>query len=406
MINLNEYKSQFSASGENAVVREQALSSAISMGLPKARMENWRYTNLKPVVKQYFKPALSKLKLSKASLPTKVTTWPRLVFQNSMLLDEMSDKLPTGVTISKGSQIKQDMENPDQVFEYLNFALNSGGLNINVNENANIDGIEVLFIFDGQKDEALHLRNTINMGKGGELSILMNYCDQFGQLGWLNATNDLTIDEGAKLVHYSQISSANGSFLNIRDLATIKGGRYENHSLLAAAPSARHEINFITAEENSQALLNGAFLATKGETLDTLTRAMHLKPKCHSEQFFKGIVALGGKTTFQGKVFVEKDAQKTVANQSCKNIILDHGAQANVKPELLIYADDVKCAHGTTVGELDENALFYLEQRGISPVEARGILVNAFLEEIIDKIPAKEIQTSFRDEITKWMSEN
>ncbi|MCK5041407.1 MAG: SufD family Fe-S cluster assembly protein, partial [Sphingomonadales bacterium] len=98
--------------------------------------------------------------------------------------------------------------------------------------------------------------------------------------------------------------------------------------------------------------------------------------------------------------------QKTIANQSCKNIVLDHGAEANVKPELLIYADDVKCAHGTTVGELDETALFYLEQRGISPLEAKGILVNAFLEEIVDKMPATEIQACFRGEITRWMSNN
>ena len=406
MINLSEYKTQLSASGANAAAKEQALANAINLGLPHARMENWRYTNLRPVVEQCFTPASNKLEIDSLTLPEKTTSWPRLVFHNGALLNKISDPLPSGVTIATTQDQNTQTPDPDEVFEYLNIALNNGGVDLSVSEGVKVDGIEMLFLFDGQASEALHLRNNIHLAKGAKLSVLMNYCDQFSQLGWLNATNNAVVEAAAKLVHYSHIKAPNISFLNIRDTATLNGGCYENHSLLYACPSARHEVSFVTAEENSDALLNGVFLGGDSEIQDTITSAKHLKPNCHSEQFFKGIVAAGGKTTFQGKVFVEQDAQKTIANQSCKNIVLDHGAEANVKPELLIYADDVKCAHGTTVGELDETALFYLEQRGISPLEAKGILVNAFLEEIVDKMPATEIQACFRGEITRWMSNN
>lgn len=406
MIDLNQYKTQLSTSDANLVTKQTALADAIGLGLPSARMENWRYTNLKPVLEQCFDPVQTDKELSKDTLPEKTTTWPRLVFNNGHLISEFSDPAPAGISITNEAIEKASFTDPDQVFECLNLALKNGGIDLAVSTGSKVDGLEILFLFDGQADQAAHLRNNIAVGSGAELSVLMTYCDQGSKLGWLNATNNATVEAGAKLVHYSDISAPNADFLNIRDFATLNGGRYENHSLLTNCPSARHEVGFVTKAENSEALLSGAFLGSDKQTLDTITRASHLVPNCHSEQYYKGIVAGGGKTAFQGKVFVEKDAQKTVANQSCKNIILDNGAEANVKPELLIYADDVKCAHGTTVGELDETALFYLEQRGITPKEAKAILVNAFLEEIVDLVPAVEIQACFQAKIARWMSEN
>ena len=404
MIELGEYKKQFEASFAGESEREHALAKAISFGLPHSRMENWKYTDLKPMHDICYAPSTSNTKLNNENLPAKTTGWPRLVFLNGQVVKKLSDPHALDLVSTSKASINVDYKNPDQVFECLNIALNNGGFELTVPNGVNIDGLEVLFLFDGNQKQATHIRNTIHVEKGANLSILLNYSDQFGQLGWVDVSNDITVESAASLVHYSDISAPNSRFLNVRDAIALNGGSYENHSLLMSCASARHEVEFFTKVEGSKAIINGAFLGGEGETLDTLTRANHLVPNCTSEQYFKGVVATGGKTAFQGKVIVEKDAQLTVANQSCKNIILDRSAEANIKPELLIYADDVKCAHGTTVGELDEKALFYLEQRGITPKEAKTILINAFLEEILDNMPSQNIQACFSDKIAQWMS--
>lgn len=403
MVKLSEYKKQLKASFSGDKPRERALDKAISLGLPHAHMENWRYSNLKQMGDFSFEPTSPKTNIKNADIPAKITSWPRLVFLNGKLSESHSEPLPTGLKTNNNVKDSGKQDATDNVFEYLNMALNNGGVNLAIPKNIKTEGLELLFLFDGQDKQAAHIRNNIHLERGASLSIFTNYSCHLGNLGWVDVSNNIAVDKGASLRHYSDISSPKGRFINIRDNASLNGGTYENHSLLMSSTSARHEVEFSANNEGSQALINGAFLGGEGETLDTLTTANHLVANCNSEQFFKGVAARGGKTAFQGKVIVEKDAQLTVANQSCKNIVLDGTSEANVKPELLIYADDVKCAHGTTVGELDEKALFYLEQRGITPAEAKAILINAFLEEILDKMPNIEIQTCFRDKIAQWM---
>jgi Fe-S cluster assembly protein SufD len=162
-------------------------------------------------------------------------------------------------------------------------------------------------------------------------------------------------------------------------------------------------INSFTGE-NAQIELRGAYLGRDKQSQDIFTRINHDQPNCQSNQLYRGVLDAGGKSAFQGKVIVARDAQKTNADQSNKNLLLSRKAEANAKPELLIYADDVKCSHGATVGELDPDQLFYLRSRGMDEVTAKGLLVEAFVAEVFDDIADENLRTAFKEKTARWLA--
>lgn len=401
MIEAQNYTNAFEASHGPATGNEPrslAFSRFLNKGLPHRKHEDWRYSDLKTLKAEIFKNTDHE---TKVSLPAAITSWPRLVFINGTLIEEVST-LPKGVTLQSLSLENGDRETSDALSD-LNLAFAQGGFSITVDNQVDAGGLEVLTLFTGDADQASHVRNTISLAEGANLELFQQTMGE-GTLGLATLENHITVKRDATLTHYQDIKGLDTGFINVHDHIATHKGQYHHYSLLRNAKAARHTLSVEVLEPGSNVSLNGAFLARKGEVLDTLTRVSHRVPEAISDQVFKNIVASGGKSSFSGRVLVEKDAQLTLADQSCKNLLLDRSAEANVKPELLIYADDVKCSHGATIGELDDNALFYMMQRGINEALARGILVRAFLSEAFATLKDDTLLAHFEAQVEQWMS--
>jgi Fe-S cluster assembly protein SufD len=406
MIEATHYKDTFEASfgpttgtEPKSNPRALAFSSFLEKGLPHKRLEDWRYSDVKALNKSLFTAADAN---PKVDVPDPITNWPRLMFINGTLVEDASP-LPKGITIAALSIDGQPSKSSDALSD-MNLAFAQGGFSITVKSQIDAGGIEVLNIFTGTADEASHVRNTITLEAGAKLELLQ-HVKALGDLGLATLENHITLGAEATLTHYQDLNGMSTGFINVHDHIATHQGQYNHYSLLSNAIAARHTLSVDILEPGSDVNLNGAFLAKKGEVLDTLTRINHLVPEATSNQVFKNIVGAGGQSSFQGRVLVEKDAQKTLADQSCKNLLLDRTAEANVKPELLIFADDVKCSHGATIGELDDNALFYMMQRGIPKGEARGILVRAFLSEAFKTIENDLVLAHMEQQVDHWMSQ-
>jgi len=211
---------------------------------------------------------------------------------------------------------------------------------------------------------------------------------------------DVTLHPRAKFVHGKIV--AGGAHLAVSKIGVASGGSYNNFSLLRGGQPARNEIEVALEGEEAQALLNGVMLLRDAEHADTTIRVAHNAPNCASRQIYKTV--LGGKSrgVFQGKILVAKDAQKTDGYQLSRALLLSDQAEIDAKPELEIYADDVKCSHGSTVGDLDEDALFYLRSRGLSETEARALLIDAFIGEMFDAMQVEEWREIFRQQTQGW----
>lgn len=393
---------ELSGNGKTRTRREEAISAFEASGMPNRRMEGWRYSDLSSLGKRGFE-SRSAPASGPAFVPDKITDWPRLVFLNGQLVAAESDPvgdlgvdfLETGEALSGHGWTKDLLEHNDaDAFENLNMAFAEGGFVLRARKGTKIDGIEILFLFEGEENTVCHVKNMVVLESGAEMSLLIS-TDSSKNFGWLNLVNQFVIEKNASLDLYTDFSASSNSLLTSSKTISLNGGRFNMHSLVLEANSIRHTITAHIQGEESEISLSGVMLAIGNQTLDILTRINHKIGHSRSKQCFHAVAAKGGKTAFQGQVTVDKDAQKTDASQSSKNILLDARSEANIKPELIINADDVKCSHGATVGELDKDALFYLMQRGLAPDEAQRMLINAFMSEVIEPIRNDKIRQAF-----------
>ena len=401
-------------SGEHLqACRNAAISALDKSGLPKPRWEDWRYTNLTPLSGAAFTHQTDTG--DTAPTPEAISNWPRLIIINGAVAGEQADKLPAGITLCHGADLAAnppswaaDIFAPSkEPLANLNLAFLSGAYALRVEDNAAIEGIEIIHLFTGDPQNARQCRSHIHLSEGASLKIFNRYIGaSASSLGWANIHASAYLADGALLDITSHLSPDCASFLTLRETAKLDAGTYNNTAIAIDLPAARHEIVTDIHKEGAHVELLGANLSAAGGNCDNLTRVNHLVGRSTSNQLFRNVAKDGGKTAFQGRVLVEKDAQQTYADQACNNLVLDNKSEANVKPELLIFADDVKCSHGATIGELDKDALFYLIQRGLDPQSARSILINAFLGEVIEAIDCDPIRTYFQEDIDGWMSKN
>jgi Fe-S cluster assembly protein SufD len=395
------------------VRRTRAMEQLSSIGLPSRALEDWKYSDARALNAKCFRPAspATENEQPNAIIKGAISDWPQLVFVNGALVTgdvagiKGIELLALGTAFDGPDWAHPILEvDADDAMANFNLAFAQGGYAMRITKDFNADGLELVMIYQGGTAEACHVRNFILLEDAAHLNLLSRTIFK-GGIGWINQETIIEIGNAARLDHYVDLASPTKGFLSTGERVRLNAGEYHQHCLLSNAQAARHVISADILKAGSTAALNGAFLAGHGETLDTLTRLTHTAGDATSEQRFKGVTARGGNSAFQGRIVVEKDAQHTLANQTSNNLLLAPGAATNVKPELLIYADDVKCAHGATVGELDEQALFYLTQRGIEPDAAHAMLVAAFLGEFIEAVPDKTIGTYFASKIDGWMAQ-
>jgi len=258
--------------------------------------------------------------------------------------------------------------------------------------------IELLFTNDAKAPTEIAIKLSVDVGANGRLTLLENHLDSATVT---TLETEITLHPRAKFVHGKIVQG--GAHLANTIVRVAGGGYYNNFSLLRGASPARNEIDVCLEGEEAQAALNGLMMLRNSEHADTTTRITHQAPHCASRQIYKTVLNDKARGVFQGKIIVAQDAQKTDGYQLSRALLLSDQAEMDAKPELEIYADDVKCSHGSTIGDLDDNAMFYLRARGLSETEARALLIEAFVGEMLEEVQSDEWKEIFRKEIEGWL---
>jgi Fe-S cluster assembly protein SufD len=258
--------------------------------------------------------------------------------------------------------------------------------------------IEIVFTTDANAPREIAVKLSIDVGANGRLTLLENHRTSAAVT---TLETDIALQASAKFVHGKII--ANGTHLAYAQIHVAGGGYYNNFTLLRGGLPTRNEMDVRLEGIEAQASLNGAMLLRGSEHADTTIRITHAAPQCSSRQIYKTVLDGKARGVFQGKIIVAEDAQKTDGYQLSRALLLSDQAEMDAKPELEIYADDVKCSHGSTIGDLDENALFYLRARGLNESEARALLIEAFVAEMLDEIHVEEWRAIFHSEIEGWL---
>ncbi len=397
-----------------SLIREAAMGQFQARGFPTTRQENWKYTDVKPIARSAFgiaeaKPATGYEKQLEHARLSGLDSH-ELVFINGRFSVEhsRSQDLPQGVVLEDMSSAVNnhsmlvdsvmsnttlnDQSNP---FNILNTAFIHDGVLIHVPDDCSIDKPINLIYLSGYSDNefSAHPRNLIFLGSGARLTVIENYVGAKDRQYFINTVTDAVLSSNAALTHYKlQQESVESYHIGNFNIYQHRDSQVNSHSISLGGALVRNDIKVQLDAEGAGVLLNGLYMANGKQHIDNHTLINHLQQHTTSEEHYRGVLNDRGRGVFNGKVVVHKDAQKTDAAQSNANLLLSDQAEIDTKPELEIYADDVKCSHGSTVGQLDKDMMFYLRSRAIDEATAKSILTYAFAEEVIKRIEIEQIR--------------
>ena len=395
-------------------VRREAFSSFVELGFPTTRNEEWKYTSVAPIAKTPFTPFdRPRNDVTAASLaPYQCTgrSGIRLVFVNGRYSPELSsiNSLPETVRVgSLADAIRGEREvvEPalaryasfkEQAFTALNTAFMKDGAFVYVPRGVVVKSpIHVLFVTSQSTGETplLSPRTLVVVEEQSQVSLVESYVSLQDFVYFTNAVTEIIQGENSVVDLYKiQEESDQAYHIATTQIHQDRNSTFASQYISLGGSIIRNDVNAVLDSEGCNCTLNGLYVIHGRQHEDNHTRIDHVKPHCASHELYKGILSGRSTGVFNGKVYVHEDAQKTDAKQTNKNLILSEEAQINTKPQLEIYADDVKCTHGATVGQLDEDALFYLRSRGIGREHARNILTCAFARDIIDRIKIEPLR--------------
>ncbi len=394
-------------------LRRAGISRFATLGFPTPRMEDWKYTNITPIAQLPFKPAVNPSPAALAAVDAARFAFAglggsRLVFVNGHFAPQLSviTKLP-GVKLgslaatigSDADLVKQHLGRyasaTDHAFRALNAAFFADGAFIFVPKDVTVEEpVHLLFIGGvGEDGAAAHPRNLIVAEAGSRLKVVESCVSAGGGPGLTNAVTEIAVGEGANVEHCKfQDESLNAFHVATIQSSLARGSRFASHSISVGARIARHDVNTLMIGEGVECVLNGLYIASGSQLVDHHMIVDHAQPRCASHEFFHGILGGASRGVFNGKIFVRPGAQQTDAKQTNRNLLLTDEATVDTKPQLEIFADDVKCTHGATVGRLDEDAIFYLRSRGIGHSAARRMLTQAFASNILARIGIEPVR--------------
>lgn len=398
-------------------LREDALERFAARGYPSQRDEAWKYTNVGPIVRKGYAPVVADESSASAA---DIAPWLlsgadtlRLVFVDGRLAGALSSlaALPAGAVI--GSLRQQLQQAPAEVerwlaagvagagngFADLNLALMTDGAFIRLPDGMQLEQpVHLLYVSrNSGRPSAAHLHNLVICGKGSRVTFIEHYGSLDGAETLLNTVTRCVLDDGAMVEHYKLNEQGDGvnHFAGVR-VHQGKDSRYVSHNLQAGARIARVELHAELAGQGSECTMNGFYIGNGRQHIDNYTLIDHQVPHCSSRELYKGVLDGRARGIFNGHVIVRQDAQQTDARQMNQNLLLSADAEVDTRPQLEIYADDVKCSHGATIGQLDMDALFYLRARGIDEALAYRLLINAFSAEVIDLMSIAAVKERFR----------
>jgi Fe-S cluster assembly protein SufD len=423
MTSIEAYRRDFEAahgarSKDPAWLREMrrgAIDVFTSRGFPTMKDEDWHFTNVAPLAERIFNPVLQGGEIPDATI-TRLSydqDWHTLVFVNGRLMNVASPTgLPIGVTI-RG--LREAIDGDDAIverhfgklakassasFTALNAAFAHDGAVIRIAPDTVVTKpIHLLFISDSSAEgAAVHIRNLVFAERHSQATVVESYAAVGGDVYFTNAVTEAYVADGARLSHYKiQTESRNAFHVGTVEARQGRGSRYESFSFATGARLSRTNIYTSLGGDAAEAILNGLYMVDGAQHVDHQTRIEHIAPNCPSHELYKGILDGRSHGVFNGKVYVHPEAQKTDGKQSNNNLLLSDQARVDTKPQLEIFADDVKCTHGATVGRLDEIALFYMRSRGIGPAEARRLLTYAFAADVLEKIEYEPLKDALEE---------
>ena len=392
-------------------LRENALARFCEVGFPTTHDEDWRFTNVSAIARTPFElPAesiVSAPELAHFHVPGAAC---RLVFVNGRFARELSylDELPEGGTVhglaheidlksvTLEAHLGRYLNTQRDAFSALNTAFAEDGAYVHIRKGAVLNApIYLLFVSTAsEKPLMTNPRNLVIVEHEAQATIVEDYVSIGESTAFCNTATELVVGENAIVSHY-MIEREHRQAFNVSTLRIQqeRSANVSSHSVLLGGGLVRNNVHPVLAGEGGECLINGLFIGSGRQHLDNYMLVEHASPHCGSRQFYNGILDDHAHGVFHGRIVVHKDAQKTDAKQTNRNLLLSDDAQIDTKPQLEIYADDVKCTHGATIGQIEENALFYLRSRGIDEVSARKLLLLAFSSECLDRMkasPARE----------------
>jgi len=397
-----------------AELRRTAADRLAADGLPHTRIEDWKYTSIKPITKRDFVRPDAQSATADAgaveALRVPGLETHRLVFVNGHFAAALSDRASDAPGLRMRSLAAVLAEDPETLrdrlgalapvdfsgFTALNTAYADDGAVIEIAANSRIEKpIELVFVSTARDEPvAAQPRVLVQAGHHAEFSLIEHFAGLDEGNNLTNAVTEINLGVGARLRHYRlQRESRKGFHVGSVHVHQADNSRYESHNIQIGGALARTDINTDLAAEGAETLFNGLYLLNGRQHSDTHTRINHLEPHTYSEESYRGILNDHARGVFNGRVYVAKDAQQIQAYQQNDNLLLSGRAEIDTKPELEIYADDVVCSHGATVGRLDELALFYLRSRGVEHDAARGLLLYAFAEGTIQRLELEALQS-------------
>lgn len=392
------------------VIREEARQRFTSLGYPTTRMEEWKYTNVAPIAKTQFRPGEYKLTDAVISLIENLTAAvdaTPLIFINGKYCSEFSncDDLPGGVKVdslskalhTEGDRIRRYFARGLEeaaAFTAFNTASFEDGAFVEIPSGLILDRpVHLIFISaSGGAPSVSHPRNLFVIGDLAQVSLIQTYAGIEGDIYFTNSVTEIISGQNSS-IHYYKVQRESSRAFHIATLEfdQARQSSVTHHSFSFGGGLVRNDVNLRLAT-GAEGILNGLYLASDKQHVDNHTLIDHAEPHAASRELYKGILDGRAGAVFNGKVIVRKDAQKTDAKQTNRNLLLSEEAAINTKPELQIYADDVRCTHGATIGQLEKNALFYLRSRGIGETEARQLLIQAFAQEIVDQVIPSDLR--------------
>ncbi|MGO8699832.1 MAG: Fe-S cluster assembly protein SufD [Limisphaerales bacterium] len=394
-------------------IRAQARQSLETLGFPTTRHEEWRFTNISPLLQLPLHPAAANgRQLAAGDLaPFRLEAdGPCLVFVDGWYREDLSraPKQKGGLQLASlraglagnASELEAHLGRhagyTESFFTALNTAFFQDGAFVSVPAGLTVEQpVQLLYVSAASPPgAAVQARTLVLAGKASSLKIVESYVSVSASPHFTNAVTELVLEADARVEH-CRLQNENDRAFHVSTVQAVqaRGSHWISHSIAAGARLARNQVQTLLSGEGAEAILNGLYLGRHEQLIDHHTVVDHAQPHCESHEFYHGILADRSHGVFNGKIFVRQDAQKTNAKQTNRNLLLSADASVDTKPQLEIFADDVKCTHGATVGQLNDEALFYLRSRGIGAEQARRMLIRAFANDVVERVtiaPARE----------------
>jgi Fe-S cluster assembly protein SufD len=403
-------------------LRAQGMARFEALGFPSTKNEDWHFTSVAPIAEQTFHPAMT----SRPGVSSEGSTagvvapadlkrfmfdqpsWHVLVFVNGEFSGDLSSYAGLGEKVrvnSLAKAIRSGIGRPERhlgkiasfdnhAFTALNTAFIRDGAFVELQADAVVDGpIHLIFVSEGEGKAVSHPRNLIVAAQNSRATIIESYVSIRDNSYFTNAVTEISLGDGARIDHYKMQRESEKSF-HVGTTQTRQARDSQLHSFSFAVGGLLARTNIYTSLDGPAATctLNGLYLTDGVQHIDNQTSIEHIAPNCPSHEVYKGVLDGRSHGVFNGKVYVHPEAQKTDGKQSNNNLLLSPNARVDTKPQLEIFADDVKCTHGATVGRLDELAMFYLNSRGIGPETARTLLTYAFAADVLETIELKPVR--------------